>query len=49
MRRATDIKVALNKKHTLANGALTVELITMNLGIHALGIDNDQTLETALG
>ncbi|PWK75622.1 EamA family transporter RarD [Aminobacter sp. AP02] len=49
MGRTADIKAALRNKRTLANGALTAALITMNWGIYVWAIGNDRALETALG
>lgn len=49
MGRTADIKAALRNKRTLANGALTATLITMNWGIYVWAIGNDRALETALG
>ena len=49
MGRTADIKAALRNKRTLANGALTAALITVNWGIYVWAIGNDRALETALG
>lgn len=49
MGRTADIKAALRNKRTIANGALTAALITVNWGIYVWAIGNDRALETALG
>lgn len=47
--RTGDIKVALRSPRTLALGALTATLITINWGVYVWAIANDRALETALG
>lgn len=47
--RTADIKVALRTPRTLALGALTAGLITINWGVYVWAIANDRALETALG
>lgn len=47
--RTGDIKVALRSPRTLALGALTASLITINWGVYVWAIGNDRALETALG
>lgn len=47
--RTADIKIALRSPRTLALGALTATLITINWGVYVWAIGNDRALETALG
>lgn len=47
--RTADIKVALRSPRTIALGALTATLITINWGVYVWAIGNDRALETALG
>ncbi|WP_269931560.1 EamA family transporter RarD [Aminobacter sp. HY435] len=47
--RTADIKTALRSPRTLALGALTASLITINWGVYVWAIGNDRALETALG
>ena len=49
MGRTADIKIALRTPRTLAMGALTAALITINWGIYVWAIATDRALETALG
>jgi chloramphenicol-sensitive protein RarD len=47
--RTGDIKIALRTPRTLAMGALTASLITVNWSVYVWAISVDRTLETALG
>lgn len=47
--RTADIGVALRTPRTLAMGALTAALITLNWGVYVWAIAADRALETALG
>ena len=47
--RTADIRKALRTPRTLAMGALTAALITVNWGIYVWAIAADRALETALG
>ena len=47
--RTADIRTALRSARTLAMGALTAALITVNWGIYVWAIAVDRALETALG
>jgi chloramphenicol-sensitive protein RarD len=47
--RTSDIRTALRTPRTMAMGALTAALITLNWGIYVWAIAADRTLETALG
>jgi chloramphenicol-sensitive protein RarD len=47
--RTSDIRKALSSPRTLAMGALTAALITVNWGIYVWAIAVDRALETALG
>ena len=49
MGRTADIRIALRTPRTLAMGAVTATLITVNWGIYVWAIANDRALETALG
>ncbi|MBL8582597.1 MAG: EamA family transporter RarD [Rhizobiaceae bacterium] len=47
--RTSDVKVALRTPKTLALGALTASLVSINWGIYVWAIGNGRALETALG
>ena len=47
--RTSDIRTALQTPRTLAMGAVTAALITLNWGIYVWAIGADRALETALG
>lgn len=47
--RTADIRAALRSPRTLAMGAVTAALISINWGIYVWAISVDRTLETALG
>ncbi|MCV0397692.1 MAG: EamA family transporter RarD [Rhizobiaceae bacterium] len=49
LRRTGDIGAALRSPRTLAMGALTASIITINWGVYVWAIAADRALETALG